>query len=350
MIQNTLYKGVKLARGLGMYPKRKWILIYACCLPLATLDLKRVSPLLTGAVRHFLPIHIRTHSIWGRKEQKKTSFSPGKRKKLFTHSHTIFPFTHRPVQVVCSPQSIIFTVVTDGRKAYCNYSYRYWGHLEVVSPHWKTELLELSKYSQKAVVNTQGGCKEATKWHICIVEKKKREREKANGKNITIIQLWDWIHVPTVLFLPCLFDVPFSSKSFCLMEEVIRKAMKGHIHHRSSDWCLSQACWWMYTHKHTCVHTHIAPDVESATPRGKPAMTSPRGVQVQGWDRKWVTGSLVRQSLPCQWQAVGEQGKGLWVTPRSWTVQGPQLADMLFTWTGISSPPSTIALIKILSK
>lgn len=177
MIQNTLYKGVKLARGLGMYPKRKWILIYACCLPLATLDLKRVSPLLTGAVRHFLPIHIRTHSIWGRKEQKKPSFSPGKRKKVFTHSHTIFPFTHRPVQVVCSPQSIIFTVVTDGRKAYCNYSYRYWGHLEVVSPHWKTELLELSKYSQKAVVNTQGGCKEATKWHICIVEKKERARE-----------------------------------------------------------------------------------------------------------------------------------------------------------------------------
>lgn len=55
-------------------------------------------------------------------------------KKYATRSRTIFPLTHGPVQVVCSPQSIIFTAATDGRKADCNYSYRYWGHLEVVSP------------------------------------------------------------------------------------------------------------------------------------------------------------------------------------------------------------------------
>lgn len=79
MIHNTLYKGVKLARGLWMYQKRKWILIYACCLPLATLDLKRVSPLLTGAVRHFLPVHVHARWNWGRKEKKKkiTSYGPG---------------------------------------------------------------------------------------------------------------------------------------------------------------------------------------------------------------------------------------------------------------------------------
>lgn len=42
--------------------------------------------------------------------------------------------------------------------------------------------------------------------------------------------------------------------SFCLMEEVITKAVKGRIHPRSTDWCLSQAHWWMHTHKHA--HTH----------------------------------------------------------------------------------------------
>lgn len=137
-----------------------------------------------GSCKAF-PAHSHTYTFnlrEKRAKKKKPSFSPGKRKKVFTHSHTIFPFTHKPVQVVCSPQSIIFTVVTNGRKAYCNYSYRYWGHLEVVSPHWKTELLELSKYSQKAVVNTQGGCKEATKWHICIVEKKRESERKQMGK------------------------------------------------------------------------------------------------------------------------------------------------------------------------
>lgn len=41
-------------------------------------------------------------------------------------------------------------------------------------------------------------------------------------------------------------------------------AMKGGIHHRSADWCLSQARWWMYTRKHTRMHTHIMPDGECA--------------------------------------------------------------------------------------
>lgn len=63
------------------------------------------------------------------------------------------------------------------------------------------------------------------------------------------------------------------------------------------------------------------------------------------------------ESQEAWWGRVCHASDGLWesrakdwVTPRSWTVQGPQLADMLFTRTGISSPPSTIALIKILSK
>lgn len=108
-------------------------------------------------------------------------------KKYATRSLTIFPLTHGPVQVVCSPQSIIFTVVTDGRKADCNYSYRYWGHLEVVSPHWKTEQL-LSHKGQVFIIsssvrihrrtlmsNWMHRHKEATKGHICILENKGSE-------------------------------------------------------------------------------------------------------------------------------------------------------------------------------
>lgn len=64
-----------------------------------------------------------------------------KRKKACTSSHTIFPFSHEAVQPVCSLQSIIFTAVTDGREACCNYSYRYGGHLEVVPSCWKIKLL-----------------------------------------------------------------------------------------------------------------------------------------------------------------------------------------------------------------
>lgn len=66
-------------------------------------------------------------------------------KNIYTHFPPIFPFSHWPVQVVRSPQSIIFTAVTHGRPAGCNYFYRYWGHLEVVSPHWKTEALGYHK-------------------------------------------------------------------------------------------------------------------------------------------------------------------------------------------------------------
>lgn len=139
---------------------------------------------------------------------------------------------------MCSPQSIIFTAVTDGRKTYCYYSYRYWGHLEVVSPHWKTEQLHSHKgqvFITSSSVRIHRGIlksnwmhrrKEATKRHICILERSKKKKKE--GKKITIIQCLDGVHVPstTVLFLPCLmFDVPlYSKQSLCLMEEVITEA------------------------------------------------------------------------------------------------------------------------------
>lgn len=164
---------------------------------------------------------------------------------------------------MCSPQSIIFTAVTDGRKADCNYSYRYWGHLEVVSPHWKTELL-LSHKGQAFITCSSARIHRripTSNWMHRHKEANKRTylylRRRQRRKKITIIHLWDWVHVPstTVLFLPSLFDVPFhSERGFCLTEEVITKAMKGGIHRRSSDWCLSQARWWMYTRKHTRMH------------------------------------------------------------------------------------------------
>lgn len=124
-----------------------------CLLPLT---LEWVSPLLTVGIWHFLHVQIHSHLIWGKKGGKKCWFSKktgllmaqNKGKNVCTHSRTIFPFTHGPVQLVCSPQSIIFTAVTDGWEAYCNYSYRYWGHLEVVSPCWKIELL--SSFSQRS--------------------------------------------------------------------------------------------------------------------------------------------------------------------------------------------------------
>lgn len=74
-------------------------------------------------------------------QKKNPSHTAQMRGKIYTHSLPIFPFSHWSVQVVPSPQSIIFTAVTDGRTADCNYFYRYWGHLEAVSPHWKTEEL-----------------------------------------------------------------------------------------------------------------------------------------------------------------------------------------------------------------
>lgn len=79
--------------------------------------------------------------VWKIKKKPKLSYSPDEGEKIYRLSLPIFPFSHWPVQVVPSPQSIIFTAVTDGRTADCNYFYRYWGHLEAVSPHWKTEEL-----------------------------------------------------------------------------------------------------------------------------------------------------------------------------------------------------------------
>lgn len=100
------------------------------------------------------PAHSHTHiftselgknksMVWGFFFLNHTAQMRGK--NIYTHFPPIFPFSHWPVQVVRSPQSIIFTVVTDGRPAGCNYFYRYWGHLEVVSPHWKTEALSSHK-------------------------------------------------------------------------------------------------------------------------------------------------------------------------------------------------------------
>lgn len=112
-----------------------------------------ISLLLTGAMRYFLPIRMRTFSslsdgkkqkyclVWKIEKKKNLSYSPDEGEKIYSLSLPIFPFSHWPVQVVPSPQSIIFTAVTDGRTADCNYFYRYWGHLEAVSPHWKTEEL-----------------------------------------------------------------------------------------------------------------------------------------------------------------------------------------------------------------
>lgn len=95
------------------------------------------------------PAHSRTYTFTSEVGKKKARLSLKKthtqlgwgEKYIYTHFLPIFPFSHWPVQVVRSPQSIIFTAVTDGRPAGCNYFYRYWGHLEVVSPHWKTEAL-----------------------------------------------------------------------------------------------------------------------------------------------------------------------------------------------------------------
>lgn len=80
--------------------------------------------------------------VWFEKFKKKPFHTAQMRGKIiYSLSLPIFPFSHWLVQVVPSPQSIIFTAVTDGRTADCNYFYRYWGHLEAVSPHWKTEEL-----------------------------------------------------------------------------------------------------------------------------------------------------------------------------------------------------------------
>lgn len=118
--------------------------------------------------------------VWLKQKNNNFIWPRMRGKKYATRSRTIFPLTHGPVQVVCSPQSIIFTAVTDGRKADCNYSYRYWGHLEVVSPHWKTELLHSHKgqvfitssparlHRQTLVSNWMHRHKEATTGHICV--------------------------------------------------------------------------------------------------------------------------------------------------------------------------------------
>lgn len=97
------------------------------------------------------PAHSRTYifnlseggkrKVWFFFKKIHNFLQPRMRGKACTHSSTTFPFSHEPVQVACSPQSVIFTVVTDGRKADCNYSNRYWGHPEVVSLWWKTEAL-----------------------------------------------------------------------------------------------------------------------------------------------------------------------------------------------------------------
>lgn len=89
----------------------------------------------------------------------------------------------------------------------------------------------------------------------------------------------------------------------------------------------ADGCTHINTHASIRASCQMGSVLSSATPRGKPAMTSPRGVQVQGRDRKWFTGSLVRQILPCHWQAVGLKGEGVWVTPRSWVGRGPSVVD-----------------------
>ena len=164
---------------------------------------------------------------------------------------------------MCSPPSIIFTAVTNGRKAYCNYSYRYWGHLEVVSPHWKTELLLSHKgqvfitWSSERIfsgiqviecINTRRQQK-----HIFICQRRKKKRRK----RITIIPLWEWVNVPssTILVLTCLFWCSYvlCSQSLYVTEEVITKYMKGHIHWTSIDWCL---CYIMLIDVHTQTYAH----------------------------------------------------------------------------------------------
>lgn len=67
MVHNAFYIGVKQARGLSVPEKEMNIDI--CVIP----DFQQGSPLLTGAMRYFLPIHIHTF-IRLREKQKHVFF------------------------------------------------------------------------------------------------------------------------------------------------------------------------------------------------------------------------------------------------------------------------------------
>lgn len=67
MVHNAFYIGVKQARGLSVPEKEMNIDI--CVIP----DFQQGSPLLTGAMRYFLPIHIHTF-IRLREKQKRGLF------------------------------------------------------------------------------------------------------------------------------------------------------------------------------------------------------------------------------------------------------------------------------------
>lgn len=90
-----------------------------------------------------------------------------------------------------------------------------------------------------------------------------------------------------------------------------------------------------HVNTHACIRAlcQTGSVLSSATPRGKPAMTSPRGVQVQGRDRKWVTGSLSEADFAMPLTGCGRAGWGSvsYTSLLSWAGWGPQVVDLLFT-------------------
>lgn len=104
-----------------------------------------------------------------------------------------------------------------------------------------------------------------------------REKGSKGEKNITIIQLWDWIHVPStaVVFLHvCLMcRSPLQSQKRSSLKPWRAAFTAGPL----TDVGASHAdgC----THINTCIRAlcQTGSVLSSATPRGKPAMTSPRG-------------------------------------------------------------------------
>lgn len=100
---------------------------------------------------------VHTHSIQGRRGQKKAGwFGLEKKKHHFfwarirgkNYALILIQYFHLLIGLSKSrvPLNLSFSLQAPMVElAFCNYSHRYWGHLAVVSSPWKTELLPLYK-------------------------------------------------------------------------------------------------------------------------------------------------------------------------------------------------------------
>lgn len=153
-----------------------------------------------------------------------------------------------------SPQSIIFTAVTDGRPAGCNYFYRYWGHLEVVSPHWKTEAL--SSHKGQVFITC------SLTWIHRRIRKSNWMRRHKEKRHFSCFSRGKKVETNNSEFT---FHLELSS-SVSLM---CFQTLDGKGRHDGAQ------RWWMCACKHIrSLARWGGLRSEGASPRGKPAMTS----------------------------------------------------------------------------